>query len=344
MKTRVKRSILIGMGGFAAVIVAALLISGQTRGIGLFYLAFAAVFFLLNFVLFLPATKLKSGVGKALTIAFVCVLNLALALWVSVYYLQGKLLFYPNNSVTCFEQIKVDRSFRSVELTAKDGTKLCGWLRMNAGETKAPLILYFGGNGESSSKTFSKFLKNGTFAKFAGYNVMMVDYRGYGYSAGKPDDKTMFSDALDVYDYAVKQSYTDPSRVVPIGYSIGTGEAVYVASQRPAEGLVLVAPYYSGEKLYNGMLDIFHGPLTCLMRYQFDTEKYAPQVKCRPLIFTSKKDEMISWQQSEALSKRFPAIDKLEFIDGATHNTYFQQAKITGEMQSYLTKLQEASR
>lgn len=344
MKTKVKQSILAGLGGVAAATVAALLLPDQTREMGVFYLIFAAVFLLLNFVLFLPVSKMKAGAAKILTIALICIVNIALATGASVYYLQEKLLFYPNNSVTCFEQIKADRSFQTVTLTARDGTKLSGWLRLNAGKAKAPLILYFGGKGENSSKAFSKFLKQGTFSKFAGYNVMMVDYRGYGYSAGKPDDKAMFSDALDTYDYAVKQSYTDPSRVVAVGYSIGTGGAVYLASQRPAKGLILVAPYYSGVQLYNGMLDIFHGPLTYLVRYQFDTEKYAPKVKCRSLIFTSKKDKTINWRQSEALSKRFPSIAELEFIDSASHETYFQQAKATDEMQNYLAKLQEASK
>lgn len=51
MKTKVKQSILTGFGGVAAATVAALLLPDQTREMGLFYLIFAAVFLLLNFVL-----------------------------------------------------------------------------------------------------------------------------------------------------------------------------------------------------------------------------------------------------------------------------------------------------
>lgn len=344
MKLTVKRSILAGMGGFAAVIVAALLISGENREIGVFYLVFAAAFLLLNFLLYLPASKLRRRGSIAGAAVLICAVNLVLALSVSIFYLQEKMLFYPSNSVDCFEQLQSDPSFRKISVTAKDGTRLSGWLRPGSEAGKAPLLLYFGGNGQNSSKTFSGFLKQGIFSSFNGYGVMMVDYRGYGYSEGKPDDRTMFSDALDIYDYAVKQPYADPSRVVPLGYSIGTGEAVYLASQRRTAGLVLVAPYYSGQDLYNGMLDIFHGPMTMLIRYRFDTEKYAPQVACRPLVFTSKTDEMIGWKQSEALSKRFPSGARLELIDGATHNTYFKSKVMTGEIQDYLTKIREASR
>lgn len=344
MKLLVKRSALAGMGGFAAVIIAALLLSQETRSIGIFFLVFAAAFLLLNVLLFLPASKLRRRGAKGVSVALICAANLVLALGVSVYYLQEKMFFYPSNSVDCFEQMQTEPAFRKVAVTAKDGTKLSGWLRINSKAEKAPLVLYFGGNGQNSSKAFTNFLKNGTFADFAGYNAMMVDYRGYGYSQGKPDDKTMFSDALDIYDYAVKQPYTDPARVVPVGYSIGTGEAVYLASQRRAAGLVLIAPYYSGRDLYNGMVNIFYGPMTGLIRYQFDSERYAPLVKCSPLIFTSKTDGTISWRQSEALSKRFPSKAKLEFISGATHETYFKSKVMTDDLRDYLTKTGEASK
>lgn len=254
------------------------------------------------------------------------------------------MFFSPNNSVECFQQLKAERDFQSVTVTAKDGTKLTGWLKVNAESKNAPLLLYFGGNGQNSSKVFSNFQKQGMFRKFSGYNVMMVDYRGYGYSAGKSDDGTMFSDALAIYDFAAKQSYVNPSRIAVMGYSIGTGPATYLASQRNASGLILVAPYYDGERLYNGMMDIFHGPLTMLMRYQFDTERYAPQVKCSPLVFTSKKDNVIDCSQSEALAKRFPSLNRLEYVDTKDHNSYFGVQKLQNDIGSYLAQLGEGTK
>lgn len=346
LKSILKKSVLIGLGGFAAVVLTCLLVSHNSsiRETGLFYVIFAAAFLLLNSLLYLPYSKFKRRAAKITAVVVICVVNLVLAFGVSVYYLQGKMLFEPNNSVEAFRQIKSEKSFESVDVTAKDGTKLTGWMKYNAATKRAPLLIYFGGNGQNSSKAFSNFEKQGTFQKLAGYNVMMVDYRSYGYSEGKPSDEKMFSDALDIYDQAAKQPYTDPWRVAVMGYSIGTGPATYLASQRPAAGLILVAPYYNGERLYNGMMDIFHGPLTALIRYQFDTERYAPQVKCSPLIFTSKKDKMIDWRQSEALSKRFPKIAGFEFVDGATHETYFGKKKMFDDIQSYLKKIGDASK
>lgn len=344
MKSTVQKSIFAAMGLFFAVISVCLFFSNHSQKIGLFCLLLAAAFLLLNFLLYLPVSRLKRRAAKVTVIVFIGVINIVLAFSASVYCLQGNLLFYPNNSVEAFQQIKTEKQDQMVHVTTKDGTKLSGWVHLNAGEKSAPLLLYFGGNGQNSSKVFSNFEKQGTFRRFPGYNVMMVDYRGYGYSQGNPSDSTMFSDALDIYDYAVKQPYADPTRIAVMGYSIGTGAATYLASQRQAKGLILVAPYYSGQQLYNGMMDIFHGPLTYLIRYPFDTERYAPQVKCSPLIFTSKKDGMINWKQSEALSKRFPKITGLEFVNDATHETYFGEKKTFDDIQSYLKKIGEASK
>ena len=80
---------------------------------------------------------------------------------------------------------------------------------------------------------------------------MIIDYPGYGLSDGKPSDKTMFDSALKVYDYANQLDCVDEDNIVVLGYSIGTGVATQVASQRNVNGLILVAPYDEALSLYN---------------------------------------------------------------------------------------------
>lgn len=343
LKTAVKKSIFTAMGLSFAVIVIGLGMFQNSKEAGPLYVVFAAALFLLNLLLFLPSSKIKWRSAKVISITLIFILNFALAAGVSVYILQDSMLFYPNNSVACFKKLEKEKSFETVGFTTKDGVKLSGWIHRSQKSGRAPLLLYFGGNGQNSSKAFYDFLNQNTFSKLDDYGILMIDYRGYGYSGGKTDDTLMFSDALSIYDYAVSQSYTDPAHVVCMGYSMGTGPATYLASQRRIGGLILVAPYYDGKALYNGMMDIFHGPLTVLIRHPLDTERYAPQVKCRPLILTSKADETISCRQSEALSKRFPRIDKLVYIEGVNHNTYFKSDKMLNEIQGYLSKAEEGT-
>ena len=43
----------------------------------------------------------------------------------------------------------------------------------------------------------------------------------------------MYEETLAVYDYAVTLTSVDDNCIVAMGYSLGTGCAVYLAAQRP---------------------------------------------------------------------------------------------------------------
>lgn len=333
----IKTALWISLLTASAAVIAGMFTFSGGASIGLFYILFAAGFLCVNILLFLAVGRFrKRRAAGIIAYVLIGVLNFAAAFGVSVYYLQEKLLFYPNNSVQCFEALQTNTQFQEVSVTARDGTLLKGWVRFNTDRQSAPLLLYFGGNGQNSSKAFYNFLNQGIFSAFADCNVMMMDYRGYGYSGGNPSDTILFSDALDIYNYAIKQPYVNKAQVIPMGYSMGTGVATYLASQRQVAGLVLVAPYYDGRNLCNGMLDIFHGPLSLLVRYKFDSESFAPEVKAKPLILTSKTDDMISFRQSEELAEKFQSVYSFVYITGTDHNHYFDQSRTLDEIKSYL--------
>lgn len=70
-------------------------------------------------------------------------------------------------------------------------------------------------------------------------NLLVVDYRGYGGSGGKPSFGTLFSDGLAVYDYLASRPGVDPDRIVVHGFSLGSFVAASVASQRRVSGAIL---------------------------------------------------------------------------------------------------------
>ena len=88
--------------------------------------------------------------------------------------------------------------------------------------------------------------------------------------------------AKEVYDYALTRKDVDKDKICVLGFSIGTGVATYLASERDIDGLILIAPYDKALSLYNNCLNIFHGPLKILARYKFESIKYAKDVKNSP--------------------------------------------------------------
>ena len=75
--------------------------------------------------------------------------------------------------------------------------------------------------------------------------MLLVNYRGYGHSEGRPSEARLFADAVRLYDWAAGQAGVDARRSVGMGRSLGSGVAIYLATQRTLAGLVLVTPFDS---------------------------------------------------------------------------------------------------
>jgi fermentation-respiration switch protein FrsA (DUF1100 family) len=115
--------------------------------------------------------------------------------------------------------------YQPVEFKAADGTGLFAWFLPARGEPQAT-VLYLHGNGQNISAHFP----NVAWMPAAGFNVLAIDYRGYGGSEGKP---TLAGIQLDI-DAALRvlleRPDVDPDRIVVFGQSLGGALAIhYVA-------------------------------------------------------------------------------------------------------------------
>lgn len=83
----------------------------------------------------------------------------------------------------------------------------------------------------------------------ANVHVITVDYRGFGYSTGSPNEQGLITDGIALTDWALRQSRLSPDRIVIQGQSLGTAVATavteYFAVERAIElrALVLVAAF-----------------------------------------------------------------------------------------------------
>ncbi len=81
------------------------------------------------------------------------------------------------------------------------------------------------------------------------YGVLMIDYRGYGLSEGKPTEKGLYAD-VDAALQWLKQNGLTNNRLVMYGFSMGTAPATKLTAEpqtmRPSK-LMLEAPMASAE-------------------------------------------------------------------------------------------------
>jgi len=172
-------------------------------------------------------------------------------------------------------------------------------------------VLYFGGNGEDVSGSVGPLM-----AAFPEREIVMLHYRGYGGSAGRPTEADITADAAGLFD----KVHAEHSDVIVVGRSLGTGVAVRLASSRPVSRLVLVTPYDSLLGIAERQFPFF--PVKYLLIDKYESWRYVPAIKAPVLILAAEKDEVIPIASTEALRARFPPGQVTTvMVPGASHNT-----------------------
>ena len=251
--------------------------------------------------------------------------------------MQGIFFFHPNNDISSYNELKKDNNYEEVEIKTSKGKTIYGWLKRNKQSSSSPTVIFFLGNAENSSSVVRNFRDSGKINYFDNFNLLIMDYPGYGKTKGFVDnDKTFLNFGTEIYDWAEKQEFVDKNNILVMGYSIGTCAATYVASVRDVTGLVLVAPYDEALSLYNDKINVFHGPIKLLTKFKLEAKKYAPNVDVPVLIFASKADEVINYNFSENLSHYFNNIDEFITLENIKHSYYYNQYEVWDRIQNYL--------
>ena len=246
-----------------------------------------------------------------------------------LYFRQDSMIFLgaelPENNL---KELRKRYPHSEIRITTTDGTELHGWYLPAAGVEPAPLLIYFGGNAEDI--THMLFEQN----HFKGYSLLLISYRGYGLSGGKPGQKTLCSDALFLYDHFSAKPEVDNSRILLMGRSLGSGVAVYLASRRSVEGVILISPYDSMTALVKEFYPWL--PATLLLKHPFDSLTLAPAIKAPLLTIIGSHDTIIVPQRSKILAQAWGGKSKLVEIKGVGHNELGQQQQFWDAIEDFI--------
>lgn len=232
-----------------------------------------------------------------------------MALLIIIYLVQEKFIFKPEKLHAGF-QFKYDVPFKELFFDIKPGVRINGLHFFR--EAPKGLILYFHGNTRSI-KGWARYAKD--FYRYD-YDVVMVDYRGFGKSTGKRSEEDLLSDMQFVYETLMQQY--EQEHLIVYGRSIGSGFAAKLASDNNPRYLILDAPYYSFTEIMERYLPIL--PVRWVIRYRLRTDKWIMHVKCHTYILHGTKDRLIPISNSEKLQALNPRKITLIRIEGGSHN------------------------
>lgn len=248
-------------------------------------------------------------------IALGVVIVMPLFLYPYLYFFQEQLLFHPRPMNLLAKQM-LQKKFPHGEVRLKpfESLQLHGWFIHRPKQGQRPLLIYFGGNAEE----VSAFLLDDAKA-FPEWAILSMNYRGYGESQGKPGEKSLFSDALYIYDWASQQTDIDAKQIVVMGRSLGSGVAVHLAAERPVAGVVLVSPFDSIRRVAQGIYP--YVPVSWLLKHPFDALSRAPAIRTPMFMLLAENDTIIPLPHSKRLANAWGGPHTSKLMTGQDHNS-----------------------
>ena len=204
-----------------------------------------------------------------------------------------------------------DADFEETTVLTADGVALHA-LFFRAAPTARGAVLYFHGNRGNLSR-WGKLHRPFTQR---GYDVLMIDYRGYGKSTGTPTEAGLYQDADAALQWLLQHYSLED--IIFYGRSLGSGVAAYLATKYLPRALVLETPY---DALPNVIRHQALLPLPgFIFRHHFPTCRYLPEVNCPVHLFAGSRDQLIPLGLSSRLKPLLTDPARFYLIEGAGHH------------------------
>jgi len=257
-------------------------------------------------------------------------LSAYLAFTVAVWILQPKLLYFPERSYDATPEA-IGLPYDSVSFKTADGVKIHAWY-IPAEKSRGAVLFCHGNAGNISHRLFFIDLLNRM-----GLSVLIFDYRGYGWSEGKPSEEGTYRDAEAAWNYLVTERKFNPGEIVILGRSIGGSIAARTARERKPAALIIESAFTSvpdiGAEVY------FYLPVRWLSRYDYNTLEFLKGVSCPVLIIHSPQDEIIPIHHGKRLYEAAnPPKEFLEIKGSHNEGAVISGGLYTGGIDSFIAK------
>ena len=222
---------------------------------------------------------------------------------------QRRLIYFPTQAVG-----DVSPSFEDVTFATDDGLILSAWWVPASGGPDGSTIVVFPGNGGNRQDRVP--LAQGLAAR--GFDVLLVDYRGYGGNPGNPSETGLLLDAVAAVDYLESRPDINADRLVYFGESLGAAVAIAVAHNRPPSALILRSPFTSLPDVAKTHYPYL--PTGLLLRDRFPSIDTISRVDVPVLVIAGTEDSIVPFDQSREIYEAAPGPKRFVTIQGADHN------------------------
>lgn len=237
------------------------------------------------------------------------VLLFAAGLLVLAMSLESSFLYFP---VKPYAAKPRDFGLRAEDVTAtsEDGVPLRGWWVRGDGSR---VLLFFHGNAGNVSHRLERTKQ---IVDALAIDVLLLDYRGYGASEGRPSEAGLYADGEAIYRAAASRGFS-PDRIVFFGESLGCAVALETALHHPGRAAILETPFLSVPAMAKAL---YPWVPRLVIRSRFDNESKITHLSIPKLIVAAERDEIVPPGHARRLYELAAPPKEFLSIPGASHN------------------------
>ena len=194
------------------------------------------------------------------------------------------------------------------------------------GDGPAGVVMYAHGNGELIDD-WPEALEP---YRRLGLNVLLVEFRGYGRSAGSPSEAAIISDLARWYDRIAARPDVDADRIVFHGRSLGAGAMGVLTESRPPAAMILESAFTSVSALAWRA-----GAPPFLLLDRYDNVRALSQVEAPVLILHGRDDTIVPVTHAHRL-KQVSSNGRLVLYDGGHNDGFYLRGDYWRDIESFL--------
>lgn len=262
--------------------------------------------------------------------AYIAWPTIAAATYGALYFFANRSIYFPSKYPEGLWDHQHQVNASDVWIDTRDGVRLHAWFV--ARENARWVTLFLHGNAGNVTHRLPHIQE----IVAAGSSILILDYRGYGKSSGRPTEQGLYIDSDAAYQHLVGMGYR-AEQIIVHGESLGTAVAIDLTSRQPCAALILEAPFTSASEVAGTVIPIL-GPL---LVHSYNSVPKIGRVSAPKLFIQGDHDEVIPPRLAQALYSAAPAPKEFWVVEGAGHNDIVETAgpRYRQKLENFYTEL-----
>ena len=177
------------------------------------------------------------------------------------------------------------------------------------------IIIMFHGNAED---IFGARLMGETLVQKLRMNVLIVEYPSYSIYFSDPSAEEVLNNTIIIYDFVKNKFNIEDKNIYIFGRSIGTSPAIYLASQRKPNALIVISAFTSIKAVAHNLV----GFLKILVKERMTSIDYIKKVTCPTIFIHGQKDPLIPFKETIILKENCDCPFEVVLPINMTHNDF----------------------